>query len=528
MKTRFVLLFTSLCLSACLGSEHQGDLDTGAAPDLSLSLDVGTEPDLNTAIDVPVVSDEGVDAGTDLAPSPDVSVSDLFTSVDVEPNPNNTLSALVHVVTSEAVAVRIRFANDEVGPFETSSTESGTEHDLVVVGMRANSTYTFDLIATVEGEDVAGTEVDFSTGDLPLLPPFEVTIHAPDLASDGFTFFGVGTDEKDPDPNVALFLAVDKEGEVVWYYNDVNTNHASHDREVRPMPDGSLMLSLKGGFRFVDLAGNTLNELTGGPSLGGPLHHDTVPLSNGNYLTFSTEEQTIDVLALGGSSAIKGDRILEMTPPTKVEWSWSAFDHMDTQRFPSQLSQKQHPKNGTYDWTHANGMQYLEQDDSVIVSFRHQHWVTKIDRATGEVLWNLGLDGDFSLTSGEWFFGQHAPELHDDNRILVFDNGNDRPSGPPYTSRGVMYQLDFDAMTAEEIWSYQMPDYGSFLGDIDLLDNGHVLITGGGVRVPGQPPQTGDSRIREVTGDDDPQLVWEIRAIGGTLYRATRIESFWP
>jgi outer membrane protein assembly factor BamB len=294
------------------------------------------------------------------------------------------------------------------------------------------------------------------------------------------------------------------------------------------MPDGSLMLSLRGFYRFIDLAGNTLYELKGGSSVGGPLHHDVVPLPNGNYLTFSTEQETYDVPALGGSSLVTGDRILEMSPPSQIAWSWSAFEHMDAQRFPSSLSQKEHPKHGDYDWTHANGMQYFEDDDSVIVSFRHQHWVTKINRGTGEVVWKLGNEGDFTLLSGDWFYGQHAPEMYPDGRLLVFDNGNDHPNGPPYTSRGVMYQLDLDAMTAEEIWSYQMPDYGSFLGDIDLLENGHVLITGGGVRIPGQPPQTGDSRIHEVTGDDDPQLVWELRAIEGTLYRATRVDSFWP
>jgi len=515
-------------LTACLGSEYSGSVDLPVPQDVTVAEDLPAENDPGVATDLASPEDLSPEVLEDSESTPDVVAPELFTSVEVELNPNNNLSALVNVVTADAVAVRIRFFNSEVGPFQTSWTESSTEHELVVVGMRANSTYTFELLAEIDGEEVAGPSVDFTTGNLPQLPPFEVTVHAPELATDGFTFFGVGTDQKNPDPNVVLYLAVDKEGEVVWYYNDVEVNHASHDRELRPMPDGSLMMSLRGGFRFIDLAGNTIYELMGGQALGGPLHHDLVPLPNGNYLVLATEEQTIDVAVLGGESIIEGDRVLEMVVPGKIEWMWSTFDHMDTQRFPSNLSQKKHPKQGTHDWTHANALQYLEDEDSFLISFRHQHWVSKVDRATGQVVWNLGDEGDFTLLNGEWFYGQHAPELYEDGKILIFDNGNDRPGGPPYTSRGVMYQLDFDAMTAEQIWSYQMPDYGSFLGDIDLLDNGHILITGGGVRFGGQPPQTGDSRIREVTADDDPQLVWEIRAIEGTLYRATRVDSFWP
>ena len=36
----------------------------------------------------------------------------------------------------------------------------------------------------------------------------------------------------------------------------------------------------------------------------------------------------------------------------------------------------------------------------VVLSLRHQDWIIRIDRATGEVLWRLGDGGDFTLGLG--------------------------------------------------------------------------------------------------------------------------------
>ena len=114
-----------------------------------------------------------------------------------------------------------------------------------------------------------------------------------------------------------------------------------------------------------------------------------------------------------------------------------------------------------------------DADGTVIVSPRHQNWVVKVNRQTDEVVWILGEDGDFSLVGGDsaWFYSQYCPELHADGRILIYDNGNERPGTLDY-SRAVIYQLDETSMTAEQVWEYETDNYSEFLGGVRLLDNG--------------------------------------------------------
>ena len=480
--------------------------------------DVAAPSDTSTAEDVTPLEEDAGDAG--IAPS-------LFTTIDVQPNPKNTLSALVHVETNEAVSVQIAFHAEGVGPFLTGATETGSSHDLVVVGMRQETTYTFTLQADVNGEIEIGPEVTFTTGKVPgTIPEFEVTVHKPELVTPGITLFGLATDTEDP--NEPLYLAVDEAGEIVWYYNDLDADHNLTDREARLLPDGRILLSMKSSYRLIDPAGNTLGEIIGGPDVGGGLHHDAVLLDNGNFVTLTTEQQTINVPELGGDALLRGDKIVELDANNDVLWTWSSFDHLDTQSFPGQLAKKKNKKKGDYDWTHANALQALDGGDALLMSLRHQHEVLKINRATGEIEWRLGPFGDFELTQGEWFYAQHAPELHDDGRIFIYDNGNERPNSPLDYTRGVMYQLDFDAMTATQLWSYTCPEYGSFLGDIDLLESGNVLVTNGGIRLQGPQAPPGDGRLLEVTQEDEPKLVWELRASEAFIYRSERISSFWP
>ena len=56
------------------------------------------------------------------------------------------------------------------------------------------------------------------------------------------------------------------------------------------------------------------------------------------------------------------------------------------------------------DWTHTNAILYSPNDGNLIVSIRHQHWLVKIDynngTGTGNILWHLGYQGDFTLVAG--------------------------------------------------------------------------------------------------------------------------------
>ena len=441
-------------------------------------------------------------------------------------NPRNNLSALVMVLTSSPTEIHVVFSSDEVPERSTSVSSSTTHHAVTVVGLRANTTYTLRPIAELEsGETVEGEELLFATGPLPTgVPDFEVTVHEPSLVQPGITLFGV--DQVDPLPpgsSSVFFVGVDEQGEVVWYYRDSESS-LSTTRAIEMLPDGTLLLLLHTEFRIITIAGETVTRVVNDEPNGLHIHHDVLQLPNGNFLTLSHEIREVFVEALGGNVNVKGDTILEVRSDGRVMWEWNTFDELDAERFPGALSLNAGDPE-LYDWTHGNAISYLEDDDTILFSSRHQNWIINLDYPTGDIIWTLGDEGDFDLVGdGEWFYSQHSPQLQSDGTILVYDNGNERPDEGERYSRVVSYLLDDDEpeKTAEQVWEYRIEQYTTFLGDVDRLPNGNILVCAGG-------PDSEDpvAQIVEVTAEDPPEKVWELTT-SGRIYRATRIPSFWP
>ena len=71
---------------------------------------------------------------------------------------------------------------------------------------------------------------------------------------------------------------------------------------------------------------------------------------------------------------------------------------------------------------------YNPADNSVYYSAKHFSRITRIDFATGQIVYNMGQDmpsGDTTFGDG-LFHHQHAPEMLPNGNMLIFDNGNDR------------------------------------------------------------------------------------------------------
>lgn len=150
-------------------------------------------------------------------------------------------------------------------------------------------------------------------------------------------------------------------------------------------------------------------------------------------------------------------------------------------------------------WAHVNSVDYDQTDDSIIISSRHQSAAIKIGRDK-KVKWILGAPdgwkGDFAkkvlkpvdkdgkaipCEAGkceggfDWSWTQHTAfriDSKSDKRyvyLTVFDNGDgrglDQPALPTMKySRGVIYKIDQEKMTVEQIWEHgkeQGADYYS-------------------------------------------------------------------
>lgn len=339
--------------------------------------------------------------------------------------------------------------------------------------------------------------------------------------------------------SVALALATDLQGNIIWYCPLPAV-------PVKPMQNGHFILLGSSDLLEVDLACNKVRDVSlsqVNQSLLAEGHsynllnfsHDVLTLPNGHWVTIIQVSQDFtDLPGYPGTTSVLGDVIVDIDLNGKVQWSWSAFDHLDVTRY---------PYFGLPDWTHSNAL-VLTPDNNLLLSMRAQSWVIKIDYASGtgsgNVLWRLGENGDFTLLGGDpsqWFYSQHYPNIlstsSSTTTLAVYDDGNYRidPStglecgnsgAPACYTRATIFQVDDSTNIATLLWQ-DLPGYYSFWGgSIDLLSNGDMEFDSS------DPFDTDSSQITEVTQTDSPQVVWQMNITGTNAYRGYRLPSLYP
>ena len=407
----------------------------------------------------------------------------------------NVLSNRVRVNTSKEATAEVRFGPTSEGYQWKVTSGAGTEHDLLVIGMRPQSDYDFQVIltATDDGEVLELDPFTWTSGEPPShVVAADVLVHDPTQTVDGWTLMDLNNKVS----GVASLAMFDMEGHPVWYH--ILPDHNQTALDVSLTWRGTVLAggSLDQGERPMEINLDGSYHWAGPEQLGysstGYMHHHFELLPSGNYLT-------LEKVFVGG---VRGDVIRELTPDLDSAWSWDAFDWLT-------------PDPTDPDWTHANWVGLV--GDHVYLSLRHESAVYKVDYATGEVIWRLGDGGDFALTDGVWFHEQHAPSVLTNGNILLYDNAGDGG-----VARAAEYRLDEATMTAEQVWTYGGDNsegwISDYWGDADRLPNGNTLITAGA---------NDQNSIFEVT--EDGELVWWFQHIttgsdaDNTMYRSERI-----
>jgi len=511
--------------------------------------------------------------------------------VEVEPSPENALRAEVRFNAAVDSQLTVEVVGPEGSGFRfTDPSSGGGDRSVPLVGLKPDTEYTVEVVSDDQAESAT-----FTTGSLPDdMPPIEVEAQ-PDDMEPGLTLFDViplrfGEGDGEPTDDGYL-IAVDSDGDVVWYHRQA---HSIQD--ARQTEDGDILfIHHETGVKRLDVMADALTEWSGTTGLehapedshGRPyaganaikvetdqMHHEVIELPNGNLMTLSRVLEEIDGYAepiceeddeFTGSYQVAADTVVEFDPADgTVVNEWSLFDFVDplgdvdrirASEFCGQYLEEVYPERDARDWTHANAVVLDEERNAILVSARHIDQILAIryqaddEGPAGELLWRLGEGGDFTLTEGEWFLHQHAPEVLDDGSIMVYDNGNERPGTSldepdnlPY-SRAVQYEIDTENWTATQVWEHRADApgeavYAPFVGDADVLDGGTVLITHGGLLdPPAHTPQTEGvqtwGRVIEVdydTGD----VVFDLKVkdpageANWIVYRAERIPSMYP
>lgn len=332
-------------------------------------------------------------------------------------------------------------------------------YEATVARLRPEAAYEFRVVGLdASGAEVPGPAGTFETGSLPPglhRATFEVLEGAP---TRDLTFMDFNPNEFEGEATFHGMVAVDGEGQVVWYAETGETNAIAR-RE-----NGNLVfVDYTFGLREITPTGVEVANL---PSECVPIvyHHEVELLPDGTVLTMGFDVRD----TFGDEERLQvGDTIVQWDPWTGAsEELWSTHDVEDpalnrtdasgmTEGFMWTGCDEDLP---TEDWSHGNSVK-VGPDGSVLVSSRHLNQVHSLSSDFGEVNWRLGgANSDFEFADpSDRFYHQHSAIQLENGNVLLFDNGNTRSEGEGGEySRALELDLDMETMTASKVWEYQL------------------------------------------------------------------------
>ena len=399
----------------------------------------------------------------------------------LDPYNASPLTALILFETEEEVSPKVTIeGKDKLTTIETEFAKN-TKHYLPIYGLYADYNNKVDISYTLSNGKKITKQVEIQTNKLPddFVLPTSLKKDSSKLTNDLYFF---------TPSSKGYTCAYDVNGDVRWYLS----NNAVWDNT--RLKNGHMMVSTERlvnspyymtGLYEIDLLGHIYNEY----SIKGGYHHDYFELPNGNLLVasddFNNEAGTVE------------DYLVELDRTTgNIVKTWDLKDVLNMEDGKSENW-------SNYDWFHNNSVWYDEATNSITLSGRHQDAVINIDYTSGKLNWIIGDSTNWSSEYQKYFFtpvgkdfewqwSQHAAMITPEGYVFIFDNGNNKSKdSSKYVeatnsySRGVMYKIDTDKMTIEQVYEYGKERgssfYSPYISDVDYLSKNHYLIHSGGI-----------------------------------------------
>lgn len=397
-------------------------------------------------------------------------------NIILNPYGNSPLTALVLFETEKELDVKVTITGKDKLTTYTHTFSKTKEHYLPIYGLYADSN---NKIIIECGNNKK--EIYIQTEKLPENMILSTSIKANKSKLTNDLYFYTPSSS-------GYTVAYDVNGEVRWYL----TNYALW--KIDRLQNGHLLVSTERlinnpyymtGLYEIDLLGKIYTEF----SLEGGYHHDYYEMENGNLLVasddFNNEDGTVE------------DYIVELDRTTgKVIKTFDLKKVLN-------MEDGQSENYTSYDWFHNNSVWYDKKTDSITLSGRHQDAVINISYQTGELNWIIGDSTNWSSEyqkyfftpvgdNFEWQWSQHAAMITPEGYVFLFDNGNNKSKNKDeYVdasnsySRGVMYKIDTENMTIEQVFEYGKEKgssfYSPYISDVDYLDKNHYIIHSGGI-----------------------------------------------
>ena len=429
----------------------------------------------------------------------------------------NALVALFSAVACQApdsmlVAFKSASGTQQLTPAQPCN---GSTMNIYLAGMLPNTKYSMTGVLILNGQQVGRTQTrTFTTGPIPSsvqIPTISVLSPAPPIAGSEpilihAYFFGT-----------YLPIGTDLKGNVLWYYSAPD---AAGGLMTRPEAGGYFWFTgaenidpYQQFIREIDVAGNTVVEtnlgrineqlVAVGQMTLNSIDHELRALPNGNILMIGSLDRILGSGVQNGADVLFNELVV-LNPGLQLTWSWNAITcgNCATELPPTRAAilgetcvkgqggcpPLTPPNTIANDWLHGNSAG-LNSDGSILFSLRHQDWVLKIDynngAGTGNILWRLGLGGDFMIIGDPndmypWFSHQHDVNFaFGGPSLTLFDNGNTRvKQNPTENSRCQLLLIDENALTSTVEENLDQGVQSLALGTSQLLVNSAGKRTG--------------------------------------------------
>src|SRR5215216_5942664 len=311
----------------------------------------------------------------------------------------------------------------------------------------------------------------------PDLSPATVEVTTPqahDNTAPGYIFAASKEGTGDHGP-----MIIDDRGQLVWYgkYGSARDFKVQkyQGRPVLTWWEGLVVQGHGiGEYTIFDSSYLEIARVRAGNGFRGDLHEFLISPQDTALFTAYVLVRT-DLSPIGGPTygAVWDSIFQEVDIETgRVLFEWHSLEHVGIEE---SYAERSDDLDHIYDYFHINSID-VDHDDNLIISSRNTCTVYKVDRKTGEILWRLGgKKSDFEMGPGTVTTFQHDARHHPDGTVTIFDNGYVKKAEQ---SRGIMVEVDEDAMSAKLAREYTYPDklLCETQGNVQVLPNGNVFV----------------------------------------------------
>jgi hypothetical protein len=284
-------------------------------------------------------------------------------------------------------------------------------------------------------------------------------------------------------------LITDDRGDLVWF-KPVRRGTAVTDLKVQRLDGEPVITWWEGRFavgwgygvyKVFDDAYRQVATVRPGNGITADLH-DMQLTDRGTALLLSYDRIDRDLRFVGGVR--KGRLVDNVVQEVDLETGLVLFEWHSAGQVPLRSSRSRPDGPRSWDYFHVNSVEE-DTDGDLIISARNTCALYKLDRETGEIVWQLGGKGsDFRMGKGSRFCFQHDARRAGPGRISLFDNA----AGPPQTrkrSRAIVLGVDERERRVRLVRSFEHPGGISApnQGSTRVLPNGNVFVGWGAAPV---------------------------------------------